>query len=168
MGPAELFRRVQRPEEGDLGATDCTKWAVFDRNRVTAIAQIRDGTSNTLCIAESLTGPEGYGRGFFWSDQACGALAFTELAPNSPLPDRCYPTVEWCLNLPEQNLPSVWGDGSTTDTCAARSRHPGGVQVLMADGSVHFINDTIDLSTWRALATIAGGEVAAKVLIYDF
>jgi prepilin-type N-terminal cleavage/methylation domain-containing protein/prepilin-type processing-associated H-X9-DG protein len=39
------------------------------------------------------------------------------------------------------------------------SRHPGGVNLLMGDGSVRFIKDTVDLSAWRALGTIAGGEV---------
>ena len=31
--------------------------------------------------------------------------------------------------------------------------------MVFADGSVHFVTDTIDLYTFRALATIAGGEV---------
>jgi prepilin-type N-terminal cleavage/methylation domain-containing protein/prepilin-type processing-associated H-X9-DG protein len=39
------------------------------------------------------------------------------------------------------------------------SRHPGGVNLLMGDGSVKFIKDSIDRTTWRALGTIAGGEV---------
>ena len=41
----------------------------------------------------------------------------------------------------------------------ARSYHPGGVNALFADGSVRFIKTTIDGNTWRALGTIAGGEV---------
>jgi prepilin-type processing-associated H-X9-DG protein len=40
-----------------------------------------------------------------------------------------------------------------------RSRHPGGLQFAYADGSVHFISDYIELSVYRALATINGGEV---------
>ena len=39
------------------------------------------------------------------------------------------------------------------------SRHPGGVQCLMGDGSVRFVRDTIDLTNWRALGTMNGGEV---------
>jgi prepilin-type processing-associated H-X9-DG protein len=46
-----------------------------------------------------------------------------------------------------------------TDTYAARSRHPGGVNVAMADGSVRFVANTIALPTWRALSTIHGSEV---------
>jgi prepilin-type processing-associated H-X9-DG protein len=38
------------------------------------------------------------------------------------------------------------------------SRHPGGVQFALADGSVRFIAETIELTLYRALATIRGGE----------
>lgn len=41
---------------------------------------------------------------------------------------------------------------------AARSSHPGGVHILLADGSVHFISDLVELSVWRALSTRNGGE----------
>ena len=39
------------------------------------------------------------------------------------------------------------------------SRHPGGVNVNFADGSVKFIKETIATATWWALGTRAGGEV---------
>jgi prepilin-type N-terminal cleavage/methylation domain-containing protein/prepilin-type processing-associated H-X9-DG protein len=42
---------------------------------------------------------------------------------------------------------------------AARSNHPGGVNVLLGDGSVRFVRNGIDPATWRALGTRAGGEV---------
>ena len=45
-------------------------------------------------------------------------------------------------------------------TNAARSRHPGGVQCALCDGSVRFVSDNIALDTWRALSTSQGGEVA--------
>ncbi len=40
----------------------------------------------------------------------------------------------------------------------ARSLHPGGVHVLMLDGSARFVRETVDLRAWRAIATRAGGE----------
>ncbi|MFH1920673.1 MAG: DUF1559 domain-containing protein [Planctomycetota bacterium] len=145
---------------GDLFSNDPAIRTFFTMNKVTKIRDITDGTSNTMCIAESLTGP--VYRGDMWSDQPCGALIFTELGPNTELPDRCYPCCSWCVNNPAQGLPSINGNGSTTDTCAARSRHPGGVQVLLGDGSARFVSETIDLITWRQLATIRGGEVLGQ------
>ena len=44
---------------------------------------------------------------------------------------------------------------------AARSLHRGGVNLLLADSSVHFVRDEIDLPVWRALATRAGRERSA-------
>jgi len=41
------------------------------------------------------------------------------------------------------------------------SNHPGGVNVGFADGSVRFVKDSVDLTTWWALGTRAGGEVVS-------
>ena len=41
---------------------------------------------------------------------------------------------------------------------AARSRHTGGVNVGMCDGSIRFISNSIDLATWQAMGTMNGGE----------
>jgi prepilin-type N-terminal cleavage/methylation domain-containing protein len=42
------------------------------------------------------------------------------------------------------------------------SKHPGGVNLLMGDGTVRFVKDTISLATWRALGTRNGGEVVSS------
>ena len=42
------------------------------------------------------------------------------------------------------------------------SRHPGGVNMCFADGSVHFIKNSINPATWWGLATIAGGEIISS------
>lgn len=49
--------------------------------------------------------------------------------------------------------------GPTFAAFTSRSYHPGGVNTLFADGSVHYIKDSINGLTWRALGTIAGGEI---------
>lgn len=41
---------------------------------------------------------------------------------------------------------------------AARSYHTGGVNVVLGDGSVRFVRDTVNLDAWRALGTKSGGE----------
>lgn len=42
-----------------------------------------------------------------------------------------------------------------------RSNHAGGGNFAFADGSVRLISDSIDLATYRALATIRGGELVS-------
>ncbi len=44
------------------------------------------------------------------------------------------------------------------ESAASRSRHPGGVQVALCDGSVRFVTETIGLDVWRAMGSIEGGE----------
>ncbi|WP_165249328.1 DUF1559 domain-containing protein [Paludisphaera soli] len=44
---------------------------------------------------------------------------------------------------------------------ATRSYHSGGVNTAFCDGSVKFIKDSIDLGTWRALGSRAGGEIVS-------
>jgi prepilin-type N-terminal cleavage/methylation domain-containing protein/prepilin-type processing-associated H-X9-DG protein len=53
------------------------------------------------------------------------------------------------------------GDDTTFNTAhiAARSYHSGGVNVCFADGSVHFISNTIPFTVWQALGSRSGGEV---------
>ena len=49
--------------------------------------------------------------------------------------------------------------GPTYAAITSRSYHPGGVNSLFGDGSVRFVKSTINGNTWRALGSIAGGEV---------
>jgi prepilin-type processing-associated H-X9-DG protein len=44
----------------------------------------------------------------------------------------------------------------------ARSRHPGGVNVVLADGSVRFIRDSVNANAWWAIGSKAGGEVVSS------
>jgi len=52
--------------------------------------------------------------------------------------------------------------GPTMGAITARSFHPGGVNTLFADGSVHFIKDSIAGPTYQALGTVASGEVISS------
>jgi len=56
----------------------------------------------------------------------------------------------------------VFGSAFNNVHGAARSFHSGGANVAFADGSVHFIKDSISPPTWLALGTRAGGEVISS------
>jgi prepilin-type N-terminal cleavage/methylation domain-containing protein/prepilin-type processing-associated H-X9-DG protein len=131
--------------------------AAASPKRGATLLQITDGTSNTLMVAEVLQGQGSDLRGFFWWGDAAGFTTY--LSPNSAQPDVIY-TTGYCNNQPQQNLPCN-GTPTTTSPAmmGARSRHTGGVQAVMCDGSVRFIQDNININTWRFLGTSRGGEV---------
>ncbi len=56
-------------------------------------------------------------------------------------------------------LDSFYNRALRSGVISATSRHPGGVNVLMMDGSARFVGDGIDLNLWRAVSTRSGGEV---------
>ena len=135
--------------------------AVFDVNRGAKIRDITDGTSQTLIMVEYLTGTKLDLRGYFWTTQPGYSIIFAWSTPNSSAPDKLC---GWCTpeaNQPAMNLPCVDTGGGNLypKTATSRSRHPGGVNVVLCDGSVHFISETIDVNTWRAMGTINSGEV---------
>ncbi len=142
------------------------------------IADVTDGTSNTVAFSESIlgngqavSGPPGDTR-FVVLEVAGG---------NDPTPADCDGgNGVWNPRRNEQwinghfgntlynhyytpNPRGKWdcGNGSHNKGLApARSFHTGGVNVLMTDGSVRFVTDSVDLlTTWRPLATRNGGEV---------
>lgn len=58
-------------------------------------------------------------------------------------------------------------EGRTTNlptyaAVTARSFHTGGVNVVLVDGSVRFIRNSIDAVSWRALGTRSGGEIPTE------
>jgi hypothetical protein len=44
----------------------------------------------------------------------------------------------------------------------AASTHAGGIQGLMGDGAVRFLNENMDVNTYRALVTIRGSEIVGE------
>jgi type II secretory pathway pseudopilin PulG len=58
-----------------------------------------------------------------------------------------------CENIYQEN-----GVNGSTELWTANSEHPGGVYLLMVDGSVRFISESIDEDLWTALSTRAGNE----------
>jgi prepilin-type N-terminal cleavage/methylation domain-containing protein len=120
------------------------------------LAEISDGTSNTLAISETVQGKGGDLRGFGW--WGGGAHFETLLTPNSPLPDRteqsCTPSVR--LNPPCANRQAP--TPNLEETIAARSRHPSGVSATLCDGSVRFFSNNVALDVWRGWGTAYAGD----------
>jgi prepilin-type N-terminal cleavage/methylation domain-containing protein/prepilin-type processing-associated H-X9-DG protein len=103
------------------------------------ILDITDGTSNTFFIGESKIGSCCL---MSWA-HTDDAVATCAIPLNARQPDGTpYPSWDW------------------QDTYGFSSYHTGGAMFAMADGSVRFIADSIDLKTYRGLATRRAGEVA--------
>ena len=138
--------------------------ATFRTNGAVTAAQISDGLSNTMAFGEILTGIGSFAdiRGSYWIDQVACSLIFTKYGPNSPDPASDVYFSVWCgsdENAPGMNLPCSGVSALADTTAAARSRHPGGVNVGMCDGSVQFISSTVGITVWQALGSISGSEV---------
>ena len=118
---------------------------------------LTDGMSTTLMLGEVVVGQGADLRGFSWWGDAAGFETY--LTPNSRSPD-VLATADYCENR-SPNPPCVASTPALTDLYATRSRHPGGVNVALADGSVHFIKDSVQPITWQALGTTRGGEILA-------
>jgi prepilin-type N-terminal cleavage/methylation domain-containing protein len=150
---------------GLLGPTPTNLRAAFGMNYGARWGDFRDGTSNSVVMAEYVrgitSGPQAQRdfRGGVWFDQPGYSQLFTRNTPNSSVPDQIYGG--YCNHLPELNRPCTDSDNNGSDTASSRSMHPGGVGVVRGDGSVHFLTDNVDLTVWRALGSIQGGEVLA-------
>jgi prepilin-type N-terminal cleavage/methylation domain-containing protein/prepilin-type processing-associated H-X9-DG protein len=107
--------------------------------------------TDALCAQESW--PNGFPRGFSWvnGEFRCGLYNHYS-TPNSPTFD-CMGVVTNSPDVKMRFAPYGWR--------AARSNHPGGANVLLADGSLRFVGDDVDPAVWKDLATIAGGETGA-------
>ena len=64
-----------------------------------------------------------------------------------------------CLNTTDQ---TAQGWGGYAGMSPPTSNHPGGVNVAFADGSVHFIKDSVSPQTWWGLGTRNGGETISS------
>jgi hypothetical protein len=111
---------------------------------------INDGMSNTLLVAELRQGPINQDiRGLAWYAPFAGLT--TNLGPNSSSADTMG---GFCPGTPAPGMPCVGG----ATALSARSKHTGGVQVLMGDGAIRFVSNNINLPTWQALSSIQGSE----------
>jgi prepilin-type N-terminal cleavage/methylation domain-containing protein len=143
------------------------------------LSAFTDGLSNTIAFAEKKigSGPGSFNpsRDYITVDSNGILTADEWLATCSNLDSpagaatnagRCwllpgaYFSAFFVSASPNSRVPDCGGPTSNgIGIFAARSYHPGGVQVALADGAVKFVGSSIDLATWRALGTRASGEV---------
>ena len=95
-----------------------------------------------------------------WAEMGVHHIGFTTAwtpnrkTPGGP-PGMTYPDVD--LTSRRERL-----GGPTFAAITSRSYHVGGVQSLLADGSVRFLSTSIDGSIWRSLGTVAGSEIVSE------
>ncbi len=145
---------------------------------------VSDGLSNTACMSESLLG-QGAENSTSATPPGDARYVFAYVGFGTPVtPATCAAATTWNGS---QRRGFTWASGemrcasynhyyppnSTSYDCVnndlttftafawrtARSNHTGGVNMLLGDGSVHFITNGVDLNTWRGLATRSGNEV---------
>lgn len=148
----------------------------------TRFADVTDGTSNTImaseCIIRGKSGDTFGDAGDYWGGGNHAGYGFSTFnPPNTPVPDVVYqcklPTFQglrtpsnWpgapCVSVARYSSNTA-ADAATTPHIInhARSYHPGGVQILLADGSVSFISNQIDRLIFQRLGTRAGGEAVS-------
>jgi prepilin-type N-terminal cleavage/methylation domain-containing protein/prepilin-type processing-associated H-X9-DG protein len=153
---------------------------LFYSGELIKLASVTDGTSNTAAFSEHVIGD--------FSNSIATDISDSFAPGTHPLnSDDAY---NMCLatNVNDLNnqgysnvgAPWIYGYHSTTSywhsgppnsrscmfpprriSTTANSRHPGGVNLCLADGSVRFIKSTVNVQTWRALGTRNLGEVVS-------
>jgi len=146
--------------DGAFRTDDSRKWA-----------HLRDGTSNTAIASEVLAGKDDSkspgdtnwdARGM-WAWHVMGSFAYTHLnMPNTTVGDAMYAAGSLnCVDGPKMPCDNSHGSRWDEFHAAARSHHPGGVNVVFGDGHVSFISETIELQTWRCSGAMNDGLVVS-------
>ena len=144
---------------------------VFYCNSNTKIRDFTDGTTQTALVSEIILTPGDASLNEMLHDFR-GVMHYPEgchyhhnHTPNSDIPDQIR--VSYCNDNPDAPCEGTYSNsGDRSLILTARSRHPGGVNLLLADGSVRFVEESIDIDIWHAVATpSATGD---EILITDF
>jgi prepilin-type N-terminal cleavage/methylation domain-containing protein/prepilin-type processing-associated H-X9-DG protein len=162
---------------------------VFWYNSRLSFRDLSDGTSNTLFMSEAVLGNGTDVRNVSApTDPRRQAASISNLAsPNPSGPGTVPPLSEslcaqstrwvgdrgasWAWGqMPQTTFTAYLPPNSPLPDCTAHgvgrykaaSFHSGGVNVVMGDGSVRFVRDSVALDTWRGMATRAGGEVVGN------
>jgi prepilin-type N-terminal cleavage/methylation domain-containing protein/prepilin-type processing-associated H-X9-DG protein len=146
------------------------------KDGLTRISEIVDGTSNTVAIIECTGRDERYASQFlegqypfvrgagpagspnarhrFWRWADPGNAFGTSGQPNN----KGFPAYE---SIPWATSPVTPGNQAGANE-EPFSFHKGGVNALFGDGSVRFLKETVNLTSFRAILTIGGGEAVSS------
>jgi prepilin-type processing-associated H-X9-DG protein len=150
------------------------------------MGNITDGSSNTMAMGEGAGGPlwpicRGAGcttpyngpsgeipATDAWIVGAVGSQMTESLGfitgsiwASTVEPPNKSPVTDTYGSIPDMTDCTCSLNGGPHSTANFRSDHPGGVQFLFGDGSAHFLSETIDLTLYRQLSTIAEGTPAS-------
>jgi prepilin-type N-terminal cleavage/methylation domain-containing protein/prepilin-type processing-associated H-X9-DG protein len=156
---------------------DLTTDGAFQMDGPRRLAELVDGTSNTAIASEVLCGKEDlYGtnskiwdtRGL-WAWHMIGSFSYTHRnTPNSSVGDALWANpgqdVE-CVAGADMPCDNTHGSAFDQFHAAARSHHPGGVNVLLCDGHVDFYTNQVDFDVWQELSTINGPPRRATTVV---
>ena len=139
------------PWSGSL--LDPTRRNFFDNgilyvNSRIKMADVRDGASNTMLLGEGQVSGD-----FYWSSTARGASRASEMGVLLAMQDGVntnYPTKE-------TNPPGA--DNRAYSRRCLKSEHPGGAMAGLADGSVRFLPEGMNVEVLRLLGKRADGEI---------
>ena len=131
----------------------------FANNSSTRIAQITDGTSNSLAIGEGAGGNQKGGKTSSnygpWGLQGTHTCCHGRLVAYSDVTYDPTHARDWTIN-------AVWQGTDSLERSYAwvfNSYHPGGCNFVFCDGSSHFLSETIDYGTLLRLGFVADGLV---------
>jgi prepilin-type N-terminal cleavage/methylation domain-containing protein len=121
-------------------------------NKGIALREATDGLSRTVALSEirTIAGDDVRGSLHFGG----GVLYLHSETPNTEIQDiirLCVPTID----APCASTDATWRG---FHKLSARSAHPAGLNSMMLDGSVHFLNDRVDREVWKAVSTFCGEE----------
>jgi len=135
---------------GWSGVDEANPFGVFGKYSRTRIADITDGTSQTLAVGErdSYMKDGNKPKAATWV-VFIGGTGYLNV-------DDLFSTLGRCTNAALERYPNA----QRSD--AFRSPHDGGVQFLLCDGAVRFISENMDWNLYQALATKAQGEVVGE------
>jgi prepilin-type N-terminal cleavage/methylation domain-containing protein len=177
--PAEKRRELVgtvNSAPGDYGATYLidTWWYTFsnipppadrsgalDEKLSTPFAKITDGTSHTILLGEDAGRPQ------WWTKAGLQSGSDTPAnSTNAPVTNGVVPNSGWAnpiAHCPPNGFTSDGMNGGTflinvTNAHELFAFHPGGIDVVLCDGSVHFLAEITDGSIVAALITRAGAE----------